>query len=301
MTIVCATDFSDLARGARRAAAAIAARSGEPLRIVHVHATLMPGLANPRKLEEEAGRLQEEVDAARAAGATAVGETLVGSPTSLLRGMVRSLPASLLVVGWAGHRPPTRWLVGSVTSHLAHDCACPLLVVREAASIVDWARRERPLTVALGDDLQPAGLAAAGWLGAFSRLGPTRVTSVHLAWPPRLHEQLGHRASQDLESLQGDVQLALSAEVRARTGIAELAGAEVIVQQGYGRPDHHLVLVATEMGADLLVVGAHSRQDGRGLWDASVSRGILGCATQNLVMVPERPTAAPVVQPKEAV
>jgi nucleotide-binding universal stress UspA family protein len=57
-------------------------------------------------------------------------------------------------------------------------------------------------------------------------------------------------------------------------------------EKGWGHSDAHLIGLAAEDHADLIVVGTHSRRGWRRLGHHSVSRGILRYSSLNVLCVP---------------
>lgn len=112
-------------REALAEAAALAGRMGAGLRILHVvDAPTIELLAEHR---ETANRQLDEArsDAERVVSASAT--LLEGDAAEQL--IAASEDLDLLVAGSRGYGPRGRLLVGSVSSRIAHEAACPLLVV----------------------------------------------------------------------------------------------------------------------------------------------------------------------------
>lgn len=299
MTIVCGTDFSVPASGAVRAAAAIAARRGETLRLVHVQGDFAPieegvaGTDRPREAVFDLARslLHDEAARARALGADVTEEMAVGDPAfQILAASARS-EASLVVVAWLGRTAPTRWIVGSVAEKIARASTVPVLVVRDPEPLVAWARGERPLPITVADDLGESSLGALRWAAAAKAIGEVEVTTVHVASPSEEHVRRGLHVSSDLERLRPEVDAAIRGDLRSRSEEAGLAGANLMIQQGFGRTEPHVVSLADQAGSELLVVGTHRRAGMGRLWHGSVSRGVLFLTTQNIVCAPTAPPA----------
>jgi nucleotide-binding universal stress UspA family protein len=142
MTILCGTDFSpDSTRGIE-AAAALAARLGEPLTVVHAADALLGELRSETRepvLGELRGRLRIAADATRARGVRAQEALLVGVPDAVLVEHARAAGVRLIVVSSVGRRAPARWLLGSVAERTAAASPVPVLVVRDAGPFLAWA------------------------------------------------------------------------------------------------------------------------------------------------------------------
>jgi nucleotide-binding universal stress UspA family protein len=138
--IVVGTDGSPAAERALRRAAALARDSGERLYVVTAIPST-PSYAEPLEGSAKRERVDlhataEQVAAREAAHAEAEGvevETVAreGDPAQVLIDVAQEVGADLIVVGARGLTPIERFLLGSVSSKLAHHATCDLLIVRE--------------------------------------------------------------------------------------------------------------------------------------------------------------------------
>ncbi|HEU4532745.1 MAG TPA: universal stress protein, partial [Polyangiaceae bacterium] len=191
MTIVCGTDFSERARQAARAAAAIAARFGERLVLVHVADESGAELSDGTPEQPLCGPLRQEATELRAI-APQVEEVLAsGAVDVALAEAARRYEARMLVVSSLGRRAPARWLIGSVAEQAAQAAPVPVLVARGGGAFEAWARGERRLRVLVGVDGSPAARAALDWIGELRRVGACDVTAAYVASPPEEHARLG--------------------------------------------------------------------------------------------------------------
>lgn len=288
MTIVCGTDFSENAERAARAAAAIAKRVGEPLKLVHVLAepllllSFAPSeVALQTALTTQAERLQREF------GIEVEPVALTGTAPEALTEFASAAKASLLVLSALGQKKQLRWLVGSVAERVAQSSSLPVLIVRDASSIEAWVNGVRPLRVMLGSDLGPSALAALTWVKALRRIAPCDVWVVQVAWPIAEHARLGLKGPVQIEGLRPEVKEQLETELKAWTGTIDGEGnTSIVVSACWGRVDSHLVELATDARIDLLVVGTHQRAWAARAWLGSVSRGALHEALSNVACVP---------------
>jgi nucleotide-binding universal stress UspA family protein len=268
MAILCGTDFSPRAQEAAEVAAALAARLGEPLLLVHAREY---GAAT--RVEEADDELCAEADRLRrrfpglsltprleAGIADEVLAALAGNPALSIR---------LAVVASVGRRGVARWLVGSIAERTVQSAPVPVLVVRDADPWQAWLAGERPLRVLVADDLAATGSAAveaACWLAT---VAPCEVVVCHL-----VDERPPHPDSEAQHLAQLGHQLEHRLTTAGWTGKARLR-----VEGGYERRPHALVRLATDECADLLLVGTRQLGGVRALWEESVSRGVLLHAT----------------------
>lgn len=291
MTVVCGTDFSEPAARAVDAAAEFAAAWKEDLVLVHSLEYPAAEDAGVRSiLEAERRRVESRLaqEAARlAAHGLKVGTEIgMGASDVVLLAAATVRGARLVVVGALGGRGGSLWRLGSTADRVAQTSRFPVLVVREAASIAEWARGRRALEVLVGVDRTPSSDAAVGWVGEIESPGRCRVTCGHVYWPPEARGK--QRAGEGLPIGTGhaEVEAALASELRAR--IEPLRGGrpfELRLLGGLGRPADHLVSMAETARADLVVVGANRRTLLSRFWHGSVSRGVIDQAAVNVVCV----------------
>jgi nucleotide-binding universal stress UspA family protein len=289
MTILCGTDFSAPAAQAADAAATLAAISGETLLLAHVAAGAAaagteaadPVLASARDL------LRREANRLRKRGANVREELLTGTPDEALVELVRRAGVQLVVLASLGQRPASRWLLGSVSERTAQNSPVPTLVVRPAARPLAERLKRRKLKVVVGVDFTAAADAALEWLGTLQAHVRCQIVVVYLSWPAEEAERLGLPRSIALEKTPPEARAILERDLAERVArVGGLKDVSTRVEAGLGRPDARLIEMASEEGADLLVVGAHQRQGLDRVWSGSVSRSVLHNAPMSVVSAP---------------
>jgi nucleotide-binding universal stress UspA family protein len=168
-SILLATDGSDDAAAAGRAASDLSANTGAELHVVH--AWHFPAMVDPAPIpteifERDAIRLlDKEAERITAGGTAKVFQPHLkrGDPVDAILGLADELGVGLIVVGSRGRGPLGRLVVGSVSEGVAHHARVPVLVVRGESS---WP----PGRIVIGDDGSEAA-RAAGDLAA--RIGKT--------------------------------------------------------------------------------------------------------------------------------
>jgi nucleotide-binding universal stress UspA family protein len=198
-TIVFATDGSDGASVAARAAADLARKTGSELHVAHAWRHHLRGLGYPTVAwtdysyldEREARRvLDTQVDALEAAGDLSTEPHLLqGTPVDAILDLCEELRPGLLVMGSRGLGPVGRLVVGSVSEGVVHHARCPVLVVRGGEEA--WP----PKRVVAGDDgSRGAGRAAELAAGIAAPFGAEVVLVRTHRNPP---EPIGGWSAQD--------------------------------------------------------------------------------------------------------
>jgi nucleotide-binding universal stress UspA family protein len=289
MTIWCGTDFSPSAAEAAEAAVALAARTGAPVRLLHVVDELGAEQAfdggedaayRPRRARMD--RLVAEL-MARHPGARLSGAVAPGFVEEALSGCARR-PGDLLVVAALGRRPASvQRLLGGAAERTAQLAQTPVPVVRRAEPFSSWSA-SRPLRVVVGVDRSVQSCAAVRFVESLRALAPCDVTLVHVLSP-------GERTASE-RGLAGPAEApspepARRVEQELRRELGELSGAGSRtwrIEPEAERVEEALAEQAA--AADLLVVGNHQRRGLARWWYGSVSRGALTLASTNVALVP---------------
>lgn len=140
-----AWDRTPEAADAMAAAAKLAARAGQPLRVVHVLQPVVPLLMPPA--DPKAGHelttarsdeaAQEIRHAAAELGVPVVTEIRTGNPEVELEAVSRDL--DVLVVGSRRRGPVRRVVLGSTSGALIHHSHCPIAVIPRGATVAATA------------------------------------------------------------------------------------------------------------------------------------------------------------------
>jgi len=191
------------------------------------------------------------------------------TPVQGVLGEAERFKADLIVLGWRGHGPARRLLLGSVSRGVTRGAKCPVLVVR---------RRQRVRKIVVGFDGSIAAKRAIAFVG---RLTPPRDGSVTLV---RVLELI----RVPTRFLLGGA--ALAREVRqtntrhARTAMKELNRAAAELKRGgwrarsilaQGEPLRDLLKEVGSSRAHMLALGARSTRGLRRLLLGSVAEGAL--------------------------
>ncbi|HXG14939.1 MAG TPA: universal stress protein [Calidithermus sp.] len=300
--VVCGTDFSPSAAAAAGAAAALAKVLGGRLELVHVVDGLwseLPEAARAPLLAEVGARLRTEAERLRTHGVEVREEILHGLADEALVARAEAVGAALIVVSSTGRRAPARWVLGSVAERTAQTAVVPVLVVRQATPLIEWAEGKRNLRVLVAADFSDSSEAALDWVARLRAVAPCDVVLAHSAWPPEARARFGGSGPPTGQCLDPDVAAALRADLERRAArLGDGGDVRVRVESCLGQAAAHLVDMAVGEGVDLIVTGTHQRDRVGQFWHGSVSRGVLHGAPLNVACVPLTRRARPLPPPE---
>jgi nucleotide-binding universal stress UspA family protein len=286
MTILCGTDFSELAAGASWVAAQIAGRSAQALHLVHVldfHAGELTDAAKRAQLLEAQLRLKREADALglEVSGVQVEAQVLFGKPAKALVDHAHELQADLLVVGAHGRAKAERWHLGSQTEAVAAKARVPFLVLHDDEPFRAWFAGTRALRVLLGADNSATTDMAVKFVALLGTVGRCEVSAVHLFWAPEEHRRLGFGGARDLLNVDPAVVHAIKEGLTRHLGDIPLE-----IEPHLGNIGDRLAILATQSRADVIVLGAHGLSGPGRLLHGSVSRDALSAAKVSVACVP---------------
>jgi nucleotide-binding universal stress UspA family protein len=155
-SILMPTDWSPASARAAEYAAALAARFGASLHLLHVVAYPMDGAAWPDAYWVELSDLRERMraDAERQLaalakslpGVNATAEVRDGNPPRTIVAVAKDRGCDLIVMGTHGHGAVAHLLLGSVAERVVRTAPCPVLTVGPASA----AAEEPALAAAVG-------------------------------------------------------------------------------------------------------------------------------------------------------
>jgi nucleotide-binding universal stress UspA family protein len=178
---------------------------------------------------------------------------------------------------------------GALRESLAQALRAPLLVVRDSSALEGWLDRARPLALAVAYEASPTGDAALAWAAGLARLAPVALVALHSYGIHEQREKRGLSGPLPIGTSDARIEAPLAGELR--THIAGLAlGCEprLVLRGCLGRPAEHLVQMAAEAEAELLVVGNHHRRKLERAWKGSVSRGVIELAQCSVACISVR-------------
>lgn len=226
-TILLATDGSEDALEAERAALDLHRQAGAALHVVHVwQFPAMVYSAQPIGLTGETYHLLEEgaqatLDASTerlaAAGGAVVGAHLRFGPViEGIATVAQEIAADLVLIGSRGLGPVRRLVMGSVSEGVVHGAPCPVLVMRGGPAA--WP----PSRIIVGDDASDDATTAASLAAAIAAAVGAHLTLVQ-ALPGRQQADQDERIAEVERELRARAQQLLGA---AADGAHVLAASE---------------------------------------------------------------------------
>ena len=300
MAIVCGTDLSQSALDALAASIAIANRRGDS-QLVLVHAV------DAAQAEDEdarevliAGaqrRLAEEAESAASAGKVAVrAEVVVGPAVTSLVAFAETESADLLVVGSKGYTNSPVYRLGGTAERVVQAAPMPVLVVRDAAPFVAWARGERALRVLVGVDDSAACEGAVRLAARLRAAGPVDLVIGHVYYADEAASRYGVRISNVVDT-NPEVEKLLERDLARKVGDVPGAGTLTFrTRRGLGRIGDHVLELADAEAVDLIAIGTRQKAGlGR---ISSVSSVILHDARPSVLCIPNLGGAALAAVPR---
>ena len=264
--ILLATDGSEEAVLAARAAAELSAKTGSELHVVHVGprvqivGDLGPVYLDPgqeqqaqQRLDEESRKLlDEQVQKIEAEGVTVSEAHLkVGNQADNIVRLAEEIGADTIVMGSRGRGGVRRALMGSVSEDVVRHAHCPVLVVRG---------REReallPARIVLAVDGSRQSDAATSTAASFASIDGSELYVVHAG--PTAHLPYAYPyLAENVESLFEQANEEARKFLEARAGqIKTQTQAPVHTHLRPGAPEKEIVELAEEIDAGLVVLGS---------------------------------------------
>ncbi len=276
MSILCATDFSNLARSSADVAAWLAVKMKAPLRLIHcMHDYLVMGELPVVIPDEKPIRMQlnQEAERLRKKGAHVVEDFRHGEAAWEVIAAAKEHQVELIVLGSTGHGAGN-WLLGSVAEQVAESSPVPALVLSHPQEIIEWLAKQKELEVLLGADLGHHSPSSITWIKRLAELGPLKVTAAHI-----------HSAVDDSDDLESHQARERDVWDQVHAGLGELP-VTVHVRETTGDPRRQFVNLVKEKNPGLVVLGCHQRHGWRRLGSSSFSRRVLAQAMTNALCIP---------------
>lgn len=273
MAIICGTDLSAASAGALEVARALAAQRGDP-EVVLVYV-----------IEDEdqaaAARTKLEAQIASAGPGPAIrGELIVGPVGDTLCSVADTESCDLIVIA-SSSKPGSLLRLGTTAEKVIATTRVPVLVIRDPAPWLHFARNERPLRLLLGVDDSVACELGIQWTHALRQRGPVEVVLGAVYYPDDAAHHYGLHA-RALVDRDPEIERLLMRDLLRKFGDTDRVVARTI--RGLGRIGDHVVELASSEKVDAIVVGTGQKTGLDRL--GSVSSIIVHDAPQSVVCVP---------------
>lgn len=301
MDIICGTDFSIDAKSAAETAGSIAARTGGKLVLVHGLELPMvayvagdavifpPTVVDAEKSKKDANDvLSTEVRrVAELTGARVEGWLDIGSPDTVVLEAASRAKAGLIVVGSHGRRAPIRWILGSTAERLTATSPVPVLVTRgSSASLVEWAKKARPLRILVAADFEESFAPAARFTASLFEPGEgVEIHVVHACELP-IGEMGRYPYAPPIAIRRVDLEANAQTELRRHVESAGLKLRSDTMHLVFGKAASAIATFAKEGRFDLVVAGTHGRHGLDRALLGSVAHGLLRRCAMPVLVVP---------------
>lgn len=278
MSIICGTDLSSASAGALEVAIAFAKLRGDR-EVVLVH------VADEDTSEAELDKRRGQLDAQAGKVATAELpvriELLAGATDETLVRFAQTESSDLIVI--AAHSKSNKLVrLGTTTAAIVTNTHVPVLVVRDPAPLLAFARRERALRVLIGIDDSAVCELGIQWTQKLRGMGPVETLLGAIYYPDDASEHYG-LDMKGMVDRDPEIERVMARDMLRRFG-GDLTNVSAKPRRGLGRIGDHVVELAREENADLIVVGT-GQKTGLGRL-GSVSSIIVNDAAQSVVCVP---------------
>ena len=285
--ILVATDFSEHALAAARLGVALARRYGGTATLLHALDLTLYTVVAPqvwesynhdrmRASEKDLRRLTEQLSGI--AGSADI-EIVVqpGESAAAIVEYANEWKADLIAMGTYGAHAGQRFLLGSVAARVARSASCPVLVTRTAHRLAptDSAFQFPLVAVDYSKFSIPAVRLAATLAGPDSTIELLHI----MRWPGgrddvNLSQALAKARAEELGRLE---------KFAAHVDVAPIA---VTARADIGRAADHVLEYIAKSKTDLVIVGAHGRDD-KVSYLGTVADRILRGSTVPVILLPE--------------
>jgi nucleotide-binding universal stress UspA family protein len=289
--ILLATDGSQDAASATRAAIDLAARTGSELHVVHAWEALPPhahpsiAVATDAALYEREAQnlLFEQLDGLKAAGVEVAGAHLERGPAAeKIADLADRLGVGLIVLGRRGLGRVKRLLLGSISEGVLRLAPCPVLVMRGGPEA--WP----PRSIVVGEDLSEEAKRAAG---IAANIGSLYEVSVLLVLVYPMNPETIREQSMTAWTVDDEVMFRAWEHLHVLVGRLESeCGQRPRVSAAKGDPPN-VILAAANKGSSpsLIVVGSRGLGAMKRLVLGSVSAAVLRAARGPVLIVKAPP------------
>lgn len=297
--IVCAVDQSAVAGSTVARALALAAWQGSDLHLVHVRPrpsalALRAPIERPLpELAADEAWLTGLVQQAKQGGVGVRHVLYRGDPASAIVEHARSMAADLIVLGRRPFSPLLRRYRGSIAKAVARAAACPVLVVPAAADGIAQDASVLYRQVVCPVDFSPPSLTALRYAARLAQESGGCLHPIHvLDRIPNEPVISGGRASRFLREYEA-LRVGALARLDAAIPSEVRDWCDVVPRVAGGIPSSEVLKLASEVRADLIVMGVQRRSVMDQIVSGTTLPAVLRRASCSVMTVPAPVEAAP--------
>jgi nucleotide-binding universal stress UspA family protein len=304
--VLCPVDFSEFSSPALERALRLGQWFDARVEVLHVIPLPVPVGAGlpffPAPLEVSEGQREQATRRLANLVAPYLGEgvpietrVLQGDPGRLIQEEAESLPADMLVMGTHGRSGFEHLLLGSVTEKVLRRAPCPVLTVSPAAAHPRVGPLFRRILAAA--DLTKASEHTLDVALSLATDNDAQITLLHVVETlPGTHLPM---SVPELGPMHRDLVAQSRADLRKAVPEATRSFCEVSERVEAGTPWSEILRVASQMDAELIVMGAHTRGALERMFFGSTACQVVRRATCPVLVIhetkPTAPTASDVV------
>jgi nucleotide-binding universal stress UspA family protein len=268
--ILLATDGSEDAELAATTAVGLARSTASELHVVHSWRTV-PSVHFDALVRQEMEREAQAILDAQVKQIEGLGGTVAqarlneGGAAEEIVALAEEIRVGLIAVGSRGRGRIRRLLMGSVSDAVARHARCPVIVVR-------WKPVVFPAKILLATDGSEEATLALQTAADLSEKTGSELHVVHIGEVPLVYHPERHGYRIQYERDEKEARELLETQV---AGIKATAATVAQEHLRMGRADEEVVVLAEELGADLIVMGS------RGL--GGVKRALMGSVSDSVV------------------
>jgi nucleotide-binding universal stress UspA family protein len=265
--ILCPVDFSDASRHATQYATAIATLTGARIIGLHVHQpalAMIPAVVGrgdpvaaplPAESVDIRARITAQFVHGRFDSAEVTPEVMIGEPAERIADRARIERADIIIIGTRGAGGLQHLLLGSVTEDVIRKSTIPVLAVPPRAAAVP----DLPFTrVLCAVDLSASSLSAIQMCQRLLGHRSPAVTLLHVIDDPGENDLFLARPY-DVHRHAGELETRGRASVREVTAPLFAGRRPPDIRVAHGHASEQILSAASEIGAELIVMGVHGR------------------------------------------
>ncbi|MCX5743929.1 MAG: universal stress protein [Proteobacteria bacterium] len=286
MAILCGSDLSAASIEALAISIALATRRGDT-EVVVLHVVDPAGLENgaiDQQFAMQKAALEAIVAKQSNPGRLELrAEVRVGPPDQTLAGTAETEGCDLVVIAAASTAGGSLIQLGTTAQRVVALTTVPVILVRDPAPWLAFARGERTLRVLLGIDDSPLCELGIQWIKALRAIGSVDVVLGAIYYPDDACARYGLEFNSLLD-VDPELEKLIARDLLRRFGEGGHGALVARAKRGLGRIGDHLLELARDEQVDAIIVGT-TQKTGLGRL-GSVSSVIVHDAPQSVICVP---------------